>query len=120
MTTVRFHLLAGKNFMKWQVKKGKTVRYYDPNKFHLEMTDCKLRNYPSVALKIFKGKNKTVCAWIDCKNIMIYPANTKTISAKRTIRYNPRISPYWRSGNGRNIDNRHYDYIVSSGTQLFV
>lgn len=119
MIEVRFNLGEGKNFQKWQVTNGKKVQYYAPDEVQIEMTDCKLRNFPGVAHQIFEGKNKTVCAWVDCKKVVIRRADRVPRAVKRSIRYNPKKAPYWRSGNGRKIDNKKYSYIVTEGRNLF-
>lgn len=63
---VRFHLGAGKNFMKWQVKEDGRVSYFDPETTNLVLINAKLRNQIETAKKINQGANKTVCAWVEC------------------------------------------------------
>lgn len=117
MTKVRFNLGKGRNFMKWQVKTGKRVRYYDPTQVQLTMIGCRLRNRPKTAQRIYEGENKTICAWVDCKSVTIQPIASH--KGRRIIQYNPKVKPYWRSGNNRNIDNCRYETIVSVGRHLF-
>jgi len=118
MFKVRFNLSAGENFMKWQVKCGHVVNYYDPSDVCIVMTGCKLRNNPHTAQKIHAGENKSVCAWIECDQVEIVD-NTK--QSGFPICYNPRKLPYWTDVAGRlNLDNHEFHKIVSSGRTLMM
>jgi hypothetical protein len=112
MYKVRFHLGLGENYMKWQ------IIYYDPNEYKLQLLNCKLKNKKSVAKKIFKGENKTVCAWVECQNLHILP-NFFEIPTNEKIKYNPKKAPYWQDDRGKNIDNKNFDMIFSDNKNLY-
>lgn len=124
MIKVRFHLGAGPNYMQWQVKNGKSIEYYDPKDFTLMMSGCKLRNHKRVAEKIHSGENKTVCAWIECRYFDAYPSSLgKYYSGLDTfcsIRYNPRVSPFWVDKDGKDIDDSNHVAVFSCGKELYV
>jgi len=112
---VRFHLGAGKNYGKWQVKSMAGVRYYDPAAVSLTLLDCQLRNHPSTAGKIHDGAKKAVCAWVDCNEVLItLPANHVGLP----VSYNPRVAPHWRNMAGDSIDGRRMEVLRSNGKQL--
>jgi hypothetical protein len=116
MFKVRFNLSAGENFMKWQVKDGHVVKFYDPSEFSLILTGCTLRNRAATALKIHAGENKSVCAWIECDNVEIVQSSN---NAGFPICYNPKRLPYWTDVSGRlNLDNHEFHKIVSVGRSL--
>jgi hypothetical protein len=118
MFKVRFNLSAGENFMKWQVKCGHVVNYYDPSDVCIVMTGCKLRNNPHTAQKIHAGENKSVCAWIECDQVEIMAASN---NAGFPICYNPRKLPYWTDVSGRlKLDNHEFHKIVSAGRTLIM
>jgi len=117
---IRFHLAKGKNFMKFQVKNLKTgeVEYFDPDTTSLVLYDCVLKNQKTTAQKINCGANKTVCAWVRASKVVIL--NTKTKMGKEyEVSYNPRIAPYWRDFEGRDIDNESFGEIRTMGRSLF-
>lgn len=115
---VRFHLAQGEHFMHWQVKNLDTgvVSYYNPDKFHLVMSSCTLKNSRATAEKIHAGQNKSVCAWINAKHVtavsLRYP---DPIEAENRVSYNPRIAPYWTDSEGRNIDGMSFSLLETSG-----
>ena len=120
---VRFHLGAGENFMHWRVENTKTgeVFFYNPEKFRLIMHNCYLRNQKSAANKINQGANKSVCAWVECESVYkIDPQRPKNsiMEFKEFFKYNPRITPYWRSETDVNIDGKSYSKIVSKNNKL--
>ena len=49
---VRFHLANGEHFMHWQVRDGRSVRYYKPEAFSLQMNGCSLVNKAGAAGRI--------------------------------------------------------------------
>lgn len=121
---VRFHLGKGENYMKWQVRSISTndVEYVDPSNFCIELSGCTLRNHPKTAVRIFSGDNKTVCAWIDCRDVKV--CHNRWVDPEDNLfddqlSYNPRVAPHWRDGSGSNVDNHQYDRIVSRGRELF-
>ena len=124
MIKVRFNLGRGVRYMKWQVRNGKRVEHYDPEKYTLILHNCKLHNQRATAEKIFNGKNKTVCAWVECENITILENNgigleQIPVKAKHQIRYNPRELPYWNI-DGECVDGNTYNQIFSYKRQLFL
>ena len=114
---VRFNLGAGEHYMKWKVTSpdGK-VNYYDPELVSLHMYDCKLRNHPTTAKKIHDGANKTVCAWIDCDDVRIYP---KFEFEAEPVIYNPRNAPHWCDINGKNVDNKKYKHLYTNHKKVY-
>lgn len=115
---VRFHLGKGENYMKWQVKNLLTneTMYFNPEKTSIRMYDCKLGNKPSVSTQIFKGANKTVCAWVWCKGWL--PTNPETRVGKQ-YRYNPRVNPHWHSSDEFNLDNSEIKELTTMGRGIF-
>lgn len=116
---VRFHLARGENYMKWQVRHGKEVRYFEPDDFTLRMVNCILKNKPSDAERIYTGENKRVCAWINCTSVEIYDCQKLGLEESSQIRYNPRVAPYWSDSEGNNIDNQSFTVIESNNRSLF-
>ena len=125
---VRFHLAKGENYKKWQIKNTRTneVTYIDPHKFSLVLDDCKFRNQPGTARRIFNGENKTVCAWIECYLVQWIPVNVtddpdsnfRRHQVLHSVSYNPRIHPFWASLHGENLDNYQATRVVSWGREL--
>lgn len=112
---VRFHLGKGENFGKWQVKGPGGIQYHDPAKATLTMLDCQLRNQRGTAQKVHDGANKSVCAWVDCNELMVSgPVEMLGVP----VSYNPRVAPYWRNFSGQNIDNRRIEVLRSIGRQV--
>ena len=114
MTKVRFHLASGENYMKWQVRTGDTVTYYDPHEVSLHMIGCKLRNQRGTAERILAGENKTVCAWVECKSVTAHPPDTgDTVGdIKTAVSYNPRKFPHWFDKLSlEDIDNKEYNSL---------
>lgn len=112
---VRFHLAAGENFMKWQVKEGGRVSYYDPETTNLVLFNARLRNQVGTAKKINEGANKTVCAWVECDRIEL----TEKPVHREAVLYNPRVAPHWRDGNHNNIDGVAFEKLVSVNRTLY-
>jgi hypothetical protein len=107
--------------MKWKVEyPNKVVEYLNPTEVQLVMKNCQLRNHKGVANKIFNGANKTVCAWVLCKDIELLKKDFKQydLSCDR-IRYNPRIQPNWVL-NDEVVDNMFVDEIGSVDYGLYI
>lgn len=140
MYKVRFHLGKGPNYMKWQVtgscenpnKISKTKPFYlDPEKVCLYMLNSKLVNHTATAQKINCGANKSVCAWIECENLMIhrYENNLgkaacdyiceKIANSNPELFYNPKTVPYWRCKNNENMDGQKGLTIFTTKKRLF-
>ena len=119
-TRVRFHLAQGPNFKNWQVKCGDNVEYYDPAEYNLHMENCKLRNQPATAKKIYDGANKTVCAWIECDSVTAYPSADRVPRAVDFLYYNPKRKPYWHLTSGVNADDRVFDSLSTQGQMVVI
>jgi hypothetical protein len=119
-TRVRFHLAKGPNFQNWQVKCGDSVEYYEPSEYNLYMQNCKLRNQPTTAQKIYDGANKTVCAWIECDSVTAHPSADRVPRAVDFLYYNPKRKPHWHLASGVNVDNHVYDSLATQGQMVVV
>tara|TARA_R110002020_G_scaffold393965_3_gene604044 strand:- start:110 stop:544 length:435 start_codon:yes stop_codon:yes gene_type:complete len=124
---VRFHLGKGDNFMKWRIENVETkeVTFYSPDKVMISMIDCKLHNHKGTAKKINEGQNKTVCAWIMCKNVNVIASQNYSFEKfiheegmTNVAQYNPRVTPYWRDQDDNNIDKHEYRFMLTYGTKL--
>jgi hypothetical protein len=118
---VRFNLGKGKNYMKWKIQypDGK-IEYHSPTEVQLLMYDCVLKNYKSVAQKIFEGGEKVVCAWVLCKSLVITKSEFIQVDLiGERVRYNPRVTPHWMF-NGENVDGMSVDKLVSVDFGLYV
>jgi hypothetical protein len=85
----------------------------------------------ATATKIKCGANKTVCAWVECENLVIYRDDTaggrKNIGyvdknfpkTHMQLSYNPRIAPNWVGHNSTNMDKQENLNIYTSGRKLF-
>ena len=121
MYCVRFHLQAGKNYLKWQIRQGKTVVYVDPSKDSLEMVGCKLVNKLNKAKKVHKAGVKNVAGWVECERIMINNENP-TDNLERLF-YNPIRDPQWRreSDSGEfDWDDSQYATLITQGKQVYI
>jgi hypothetical protein len=116
MYQVRFHLGAGENHLKWQIKHGQEITYHSPEDVTLKLTGCKLRNRPGLARQIHAGAKKDVCAWVEAEKVEIVSASEEGTP----VLYNPRRVPYWTNAAGDNLDNRSFANIVSHGRSLQV
>jgi len=138
MYKVRFHLAKGENYMKWQItgdaspnKPSGKPFYCDPSTVCIQMINAKLVNHVATATKIKCGANKTVCAWVECENLVIYRDDTAGGRANMNyinkifpnthmkLSYNPRVAPNWVGHNGTNMDKAENLNIFSSGRELF-
>lgn len=122
---VRFHLQKGPNYLKWQVRAPDgSVSYYDPKEFSLVMINCKLKNRVKTAQKIHDGADKSVCAWIECKQINVYQEVLSTNTLYGTLSYNPKVHPHWvlkyEEYVVRNADDESLLFIHAIGGKLFI
>lgn len=129
---VRFNLGRGVNYMKWKVQHPSgEIQYYSPDDVQLVMKDCILKNSRKTALKIYQGDDKTVCAWILCKDIEVKFNSFEDYSEVRIgfkgkskldrLMYNPRVVPYWTTEQTNlNMDGCHFNEIGSLNRRLFI
>lgn len=104
--------------MKWQVRRGKEVFYYDPDKVCIEMVNCKLKNQKATAQKIHDGANKTVCAWIECEDVNVRAADGPLVHLRPPEHFyffNPKRRPYWFNQKFENSDDKHEQKLVTVG-----
>ena len=122
---VRFHLLKGKNFRKWQVKvmRGRTkvsVQYYDPNEVQLELKDCRLANNLKKSAKVHKAQKKDVSGWVHCEEVEVTRLPTEGLER---LFYNPIKNIHWRreSDEGEFAwDESTYSTLVTGGRQVYI
>ena len=124
---LRFHLGKGENYMKWQLRhQDGTVEYIHPDDMFLTLSNVKLRNQRKVADKIYKGENKTVCAWIEFdehvdRDLFFFERKFFT-----PVSFNPRLTPYWTQPTqmgkigAENMDGQEFEYAVIQGTSIHV
>lgn len=112
---IRFNLGAGEHYKKWQVKDGKNVFHFNPDKVTLVMYDCKLRNHVETAIKIFNGANKTARARTERSK----PEATEATShAGEQTPHNPKLDPHW-TPNGSTADGKTFPKLISQGNKIF-
>lgn len=116
---VRFNLGRGKNYLKWKIEypDGRTL-YCEPDGVQLVMKDCTFKNHRSTAQKIYDGANKTVCAWVLCKQLEIRTDNFITDETYRAY-YNPRVQPNWLI-NGNVVDGKTAPQIHTIDRGVFL
>lgn len=123
MHKVRFHLAAGKNYRKWQVKypSGET-RYFNPDEVIILMSGAVFKNQAGTAQKIFDGAKKSVCAWIEAECLSVSSIDLLDAVERpgdEEMAYNPRIAPHWLK-DGKNMDKAVYDNVYTNGRKVFV
>ena len=121
MYCVRFHLQAGKNYLKWQIRQGKTVVYVDPSKDSLEMVGCKLVNKLNRAKKVHKAGVKDVAGWVECRDVIIN--NDIEVNNLEKLYYNPIKDIHWRRESDDNEfawDDSEYATLVTQGKQVYL
>ena len=127
MVRLRFNLGRGVNYKKWQVKtleEGTVVStlHYDPKEVVIILKNATLHNNKATAKKIFLGKNKTVCAWVTAEDAFIITKQDKgdiEFTTKYSLRYNPRVAPYWRDIYNNNMDDTYYKVLGTNDTNLY-
>lgn len=116
---VRFNLGKGDRYMKWQVKDAYgNVEHFEPSEVTIHMAGAKLKNVAPTALKIHNGAHKSVCAWVECEEVVV----TEVVDQKEfdtEVSYNPRVQPFWIS-EGEGVDNEVYGQMTSKGRKLFI
>jgi len=117
MYKVRFHLARGENFRKWQVLHNGKREYYDPKSVSLVMEGCRLHNNPRVARIINDGAEKSVCAWVSCSSVGVVDPQPP---GESQVLYNPRVTPNWCDGNGKNLDGMSVPRLSTSGRRIFM
>ena len=118
---IRFHLGAGKDFMKWKVENtdSKSIKFLEPDKVQIRMTNCKLTNSPTTAKKIFSGEiNKSPIAWVNCQKVEV-SEEIDQVDFEERISYNPRKSPYWMDAEGNIVDNYVFDHLITYGRSVY-
>lgn len=121
MYRVRFHLQSGKNYMKWQIRQGKKVMYYDPAYYQLEMIGCKLVNKLNKAKKVHKAGVKDVAGWVECEDLRIN--NEIGVDNLEKLYYNPIRDPQWRreSDCGEFAwDDSQYATLITQDRQVYI
>lgn len=118
---IRFHLGAGKNFMKWRVENTRTkqVVFFSPDEYELKLINCKLYNQKKSAEKIYDGGTKTVCAWIMAQKVDICIGGGSHNLDTNRLTYNPRVAPNWMDSNNNNVDKIEFDSLITIGKKLF-
>jgi hypothetical protein len=135
MYRVRFHLAAGKHHRMWQVRHPDGSKtYHDPATTTIFMEGCYLRNSRRMAERIHAGANKSVCAWVLCREVTIRnreglcchldmrsppPYWQPTAEEPGEVRFNPRIMPHWHDRNGTDLDGTRFLCVMSYGRELF-
>ena len=122
---VRFHLLAGENYRKWQVKvmqgsKKVSVHYFDPSETQLEMRGCRLANNLRKAMKVHKEQSKDVTGAVHCQEVVLTRIPTEGLEK---IFYNPIRDVHWRreSDEGEFAwDDSTYSTLVTEGRQVYI
>lgn len=116
---VRFNLGRGPRYMKWKVEfSDGRVEYLEPSEHQLVLHGCTLKNNRSTAEAIFNGKNKSVCAWVLCEEVVIHK-NQILEENTQQVKYNPRVNPFW-SLDGEDMDGKNVPVVYSVGRKLFI
>lgn len=124
MVKVRFNLSRGKNYMKWKIEyPDGTKEYLSPTEYQLVLHNALLKNYKTLAKRIFDGGEKVVCAWVMCESIeIIREAPFKQFDNKdqsNKLNYNPRVTPNWVL-KGYDVDGFEFNKVGSVDYKLYV
>lgn len=117
MYQVRFHLAAGKNCKKWQVKRGSEVKYYSPSECSLLLTECLLHANLKRAEKVHESQKRDVCGWVLCKKVEVIPC----LSPPGTpmVHFDPKVEPHWRVEGSADVwDGKKIPGLVSYGRRF--
>jgi hypothetical protein len=123
---VRFHLLNGPNYKKWQVNvmqgKERVDQYYvDPAEYQLEMRGCKLVNKVARAKWVNKKQKKNVSGWVQCEEVML--RKDLPVDSLEKLYYNPIKDIRWRRESDAGEfewDDYEFDTLVTDGRQVHV
>jgi predicted ATPase len=127
MYKIRFHLGRGDDFMKWQVKTlvsdgSYVVQYFEPEKYQLAMFDAKLKVQLGTSKKIHEGACKTVCAWVECKELQILGTAdlVKPCENDFYVRFNPRNNPNWTDRYSNIMNDEEFEILMTDNRSIFV
>lgn len=123
---VRFHLLNGQNYRKWQVNimqgsKRIDQFYVDPAEYQLEMRGCKLINKLARAKWVNKKQKKNVSGWVQCEEVIL--GKDLPVTGLEKLYYNPIKDIRWRRESDAGEfewDNYEFDTLVTDGRQVHV
>lgn len=118
-TRVRFHLGAGENYMKWQIKTANKVSYVAPEHHQIVMFNAKLINQANTAKKIYEGANKTVCAWIECDEVKVVSNVSAIGNDWSPLFFNPRKNINWVDSDGNNVNKSEYSLVYTVDRNIF-
>lgn len=116
---VRFNLGRGKNYRKWKVANNNNVVVYLDELEDIVLIDTTLHNNKNTALKILKGANKSVCAWINCSEASIGVYESNNDFGLEQIFYNPKKCASWVDGHGNNLDGMSFPTIVITEGKVY-
>ena len=121
---IRFHLGAGENYLKWQIKAyDGSVQYLDPAKYQIEMINATLINKKNKAKKIHAAGVKDVCGWIECEDYHLHFAGECYVDGMEQVKFNPIVRPEWtRSGDDYDAgwDGHRFSSLITEGRKVFV
>lgn len=123
---VRFHLQAGENYRKWQVKvlEGRRkvrVYYLNPAEHRLELRGCRLVNKINKAKKVNAAGVKDVSGWIECDEVLT--SDDLPVDGLERLFYNPIKDVRWRreGDEGQHEwDDTEYATLVTEGRQVYI
>jgi hypothetical protein len=122
---VRFHLQAGVNYKKWQVKvvrdgRKAEVYYLDPAQHRLELRGCRLANNLNKAKKVHAAGVKDVSGWIECDEVL---TSDLPVDGLERLFYNPIKDVRWRREGDEGQyewDDTEYATLVTEGRQVYI
>lgn len=128
MYKVRFHLAQGAFHMMWKVKNISTghTHFFNPDSETLKLIDCTLTNRVGTTKKINEGAHKTVCAWVNCRDIEVIPKDRSLSVAKlQKLTFNPRMHIHWfveHHGHVKkiNADDLAFKELITVDRTLFI
>jgi len=125
---VRFHLLKGANYQKWQVKvmqgsKKSEVLYYDPSAVQIEMRGCLLYNNLNKARKVFAEQQKDVSGHVRCEEVRLLDPESVPVEDLERLFYNPIRDIHWRRESDLGEfawDESEYFTLITQGRQVYI